>query len=148
MTNRFYPAIIVELSEEDGGGYLAYAPDLVGCMGDGDTPEAALHDLQAAVITWCEEMVRLGRDIPAPGAARRAAKTREETLLKIIREQQDALDRQGRQYDQLRAEIHELREQVDRIFAEMQETAATEGDWPYAARGNRAVLSGVVEVRH
>ena len=44
-------AIMVEpLSDADGGGWLATVPALPGCMGDGDTPEAALADAEAAII--------------------------------------------------------------------------------------------------
>ncbi len=39
-------------SETDGGGWLATVPALPGCMGDGDTPEAALADAEVAIIEW------------------------------------------------------------------------------------------------
>lgn len=66
---KAYPAIVRPLSAEDGGGYLALAPDLPGCRGDGETPEAAIRDLHAAILEWCDEVVRLGRPLPAPGSA-------------------------------------------------------------------------------
>ena len=44
-------AIMVEpLSDADGGGWLATVPALPGCMGDGDTPEAALNDAERAIV--------------------------------------------------------------------------------------------------
>jgi len=34
-----YKIKIIKLTEEDGGGYLAYVPELPGCMSDGETLE-------------------------------------------------------------------------------------------------------------
>lgn len=62
-------AIMVEpLSDADGGGWLATVPALPGCMGDGDTPEAALADAAAAIIEWHDAAKALGREVPGPGA--------------------------------------------------------------------------------
>ncbi len=62
-------AIMVEpLSEADGGGWLATVPALPGCMGDGDTPEAALADAEGAITEWHAAAKELGRDVPGPGA--------------------------------------------------------------------------------
>jgi hypothetical protein len=35
MDDLGYTIVIGRLSVEDGGGYLAYVPDLPGCMSDG-----------------------------------------------------------------------------------------------------------------
>lgn len=62
-------AIMVEpLSEKDGGGWLATVPALPGCMGDGDTPEAALADAANAIAEWHAAAKALGRDVPGPAA--------------------------------------------------------------------------------
>lgn len=62
-------AIMVEpLSEADGGGWLATVPALPGCMGDGETPEAALADAERAIVEWHAAAKELGRDIPGPGS--------------------------------------------------------------------------------
>ena len=59
-------AIIVEpLSKADGGGWMASVPALPGCMGDGDTPEAALADAESAMAEWLDAAKQLKRDIPA-----------------------------------------------------------------------------------
>ena len=43
MAHKTDCAIMVEpLSEADGGGWLASVPALPGCLGDGETPDAAL----------------------------------------------------------------------------------------------------------
>ena len=62
-----YPMVVLPLSPENGGGYVAYAIDLPGCIADGETPAAALEELRQAVYAWIAEAVRLGRDVPAPG---------------------------------------------------------------------------------
>ena len=62
-------AIMVEpLSDADGGGWLATVPALPGCMGDGDTPEAALVDAKSAIVEWHAAAEALGRDVPGPGS--------------------------------------------------------------------------------
>jgi antitoxin HicB len=62
-------AILVEpLSLSDGGGWLATAPALRGCMGDGDTAEAALADVERAIQEWKDAARQLGRDTPSPAS--------------------------------------------------------------------------------
>jgi len=62
-------AIMVEpLSKADGGGWLASVPALPGCMGDGETPEEALADAEAAIAEWKAAAKELGREIPGPQA--------------------------------------------------------------------------------
>ncbi|PPQ34339.1 hypothetical protein CCS01_11245 [Rhodopila globiformis] len=54
------------LPEDEGGGYLAVAPDLLGCMADGATEEAAIADIRSAIGEWIDEAKRLGREVPEP----------------------------------------------------------------------------------
>jgi antitoxin HicB len=59
-------AIMVEpLAEADGGGWLASVPALPGCIGDGDTPEAALADAEVAIVEWLDAAKQLGRERPS-----------------------------------------------------------------------------------
>lgn len=75
MADLNYPMLVSALAAEDGGGFLAFAPDLKGCVGDGETPEEAVADLVKAVDEWISEATRLGREIPKPNAvASRAAR--------------------------------------------------------------------------
>ncbi|KAA2236553.1 type II toxin-antitoxin system HicB family antitoxin [Salinarimonas soli] len=71
MVELQYPVLIEPLTPEDGGGFLASVPDLPGCMSDGGTPEAALRNVQDAIVEWIEEARAMGRAIPRP--SRRAA---------------------------------------------------------------------------
>ncbi|MCW5714607.1 MAG: type II toxin-antitoxin system HicB family antitoxin [Bauldia sp.] len=61
-----YPVIIEPLSPEDGGGFGARAPDLDGCMSDGETPQEAVENVLDAIEAWIAAARRLGHDVPAP----------------------------------------------------------------------------------
>ena len=49
MTKLEYPIVVEPLPIEEGGGFLATAPDLPGCMSDGATPEEAVSNIQDAI---------------------------------------------------------------------------------------------------
>ena len=57
------------LGVEDGGGWLAEAPELPGCMSDGDTPQQAVENLMNAIACWIEGAEEDGRPVPAPVGA-------------------------------------------------------------------------------
>lgn len=70
MTPQDFEVDIRPLSPEDGGGFVATAPELPGCLSDGDTPEEALRNAYDAIGCWIEAAREMGRAIPEP---RRAA---------------------------------------------------------------------------
>jgi antitoxin HicB len=59
-----YRVVIEPLTNEDGGGFLASAPELPGCISDGETPHEALSNIQDAMTQWIDEAKVLGRAIP------------------------------------------------------------------------------------
>jgi antitoxin HicB len=61
-----YPFTVRPLSNEEGGGYLAKAFDLSGCMADGETIEEAVHNLEDAVTSWIKTAEELKTPIPQP----------------------------------------------------------------------------------
>jgi antitoxin HicB len=63
---REYPVVIEPLPPEEGGGFLATAPDLPGCMSDGETREEAARNITDAIHAWVEEARSLGRPVPEP----------------------------------------------------------------------------------
>ena len=65
--------VIEPLPPEDGGGFVAYVPDLPGCMSDGETREEAAHNVSDAIECWIEEAKKLGRAIPPPKRERMTA---------------------------------------------------------------------------
>ena len=52
-------------SEEDGG-YIADIPDLEACSAFGETPEAALAEVERAKEAWLEAARKTGKPIPTP----------------------------------------------------------------------------------
>ncbi|MEO6610324.1 MAG: type II toxin-antitoxin system HicB family antitoxin [Aestuariivirga sp.] len=66
MNRLSYPVVVQPLKDEDGGGFIATAPDLPGCMSDGETPEEALKNVQDAIAAWIEAANDMGRKIPKP----------------------------------------------------------------------------------
>lgn len=64
-----YPVILRPLPEQEGGGWLAEAPDLPGCMSDGATPEEALREIQGAIACWVESAANHEKPVPSSGAA-------------------------------------------------------------------------------
>jgi antitoxin HicB len=61
-----YRIEIAALSAEDGGGFVAIASDLPGCMTDGATQEEAIENLRDAITQWIEEARAMGRPVPEP----------------------------------------------------------------------------------
>ncbi len=66
MTDLRYSVTIEPLSEADGGGFVAFVPDLPGCMSDGETPEQALTNVLDAIETWIEAARDMGHTVPEP----------------------------------------------------------------------------------
>lgn len=63
-----YPVVIRPLAAEEGGGWLAEAPDLPGCIADGETETEALANIVSAIGEWIDEARRLGRPVPEPSS--------------------------------------------------------------------------------
>lgn len=57
--------IILYWSAEDES-YIAEAPELPGCMADGETMSEALENIHVVIGEWIETAVELGRPIPKP----------------------------------------------------------------------------------
>mgnify|MGYP001585078017 CR=1 FL=1 len=65
-------ALVIWYSKEDEA-YLVEAPELPGCMADGETPEEAVQAAQTAIRLWIEAARKLGRPVPQPALRRDAA---------------------------------------------------------------------------
>ncbi len=61
-----YEVDIFPLSDSDGGGFAAVAPELPGCRSDGETPQEALENIYDAIACWIEAAEEMGRAIPQP----------------------------------------------------------------------------------
>ena|ERR1700690_1387720 len=61
-----YPITIRKLTKEEGGGFLAEALDLQGCMSDGETVQEAVDNVQDAIKCWVVGALETGDLIPEP----------------------------------------------------------------------------------
>lgn len=127
MTDATYPAVVVKLPEEEGGGFAAYAPDLPGCMSDGQTDNEALNNLRLAIGEWCDEANRLGRDIPPPGSAAKAAAARRAEVMELLKSQTETMDRQ-------QGVIKELSEELDDLKSKLGDLVCFEANVHYIPR--------------
>lgn len=117
-----YPVTVAPLSEEDGGGYIAFYPDLVGCASDGETAVEALENARDAFEGWMEiARQREGFVIPLPGdKAKREAESRR-LLADTLRKYEDALQ----QLDGvLTNELQELRTRIECLEEAIEEQDA------------------------
>ena len=73
MNHSDYTIVIEPATTEDGGGFLAFVPDLPGCMSDGETYEQAAHNVADAIESWIEAALEMGRPIPRPTPRRALA---------------------------------------------------------------------------
>lgn len=56
---------IVYWSKEDNA-FIVEAPELPGCMADGETVAEAIENAEAVIREWIEAAEELGREIPDP----------------------------------------------------------------------------------
>ena len=67
MTDVSHYRVFVEpLAERLGGGFVSYAPELAGCIADGETPEEALAAIYDAIGCWLEGAEEMSEAIPVP----------------------------------------------------------------------------------
>jgi antitoxin HicB len=70
---RDYRVFVERLAPQLGGGFVSYAPELMGCVSDGATPDEALHNIYDAIACWIESAQESGQAIPAPSTAKQYA---------------------------------------------------------------------------
>lgn len=122
MSNMRHPVVISALAEEDGGGYIAYSPDLPGCLADGDTPDEALAAFRDALSEWVDEVRRGGLETPAPWSSIEARRTRNAAVENLVHQQHEIIKRQ----EELIAKFSEItREMLDQL----QRTATLDNRW-------------------
>ncbi|MBC7943965.1 MAG: type II toxin-antitoxin system HicB family antitoxin [Burkholderiales bacterium] len=57
--------VIIYWSDEDAS-FVAEAPELSGCMADGETYHEALSNLETVIQEWIETARDMGRSVPEP----------------------------------------------------------------------------------
>jgi predicted RNase H-like HicB family nuclease len=68
-----YRVYVEPLKAGLGGGFVAYAPELKGCVSDGATPEEALRNIYDAIGAWIADALASGAEVPAAEAPRARA---------------------------------------------------------------------------
>lgn len=129
MADQIYPIWICPLGEEEGGGYIAVAPDLPGCMSDGGTPEEAAENVRGAIGEWLDEMSRLGRQIPEPGSAAKAAAKERRELLALLRKQDELLRKQETTLNSMQQQFDALKNGVAALL-ERENEGLGQLEWP------------------
>jgi antitoxin HicB len=56
----------VLIPDAETGTYAAKITEFPGCVAQGDTPEEAYQNLEAAAESWIEELVGMGQQVPEP----------------------------------------------------------------------------------
>ncbi|NOX39752.1 MAG: type II toxin-antitoxin system HicB family antitoxin [Alphaproteobacteria bacterium] len=87
-----YAIVIVPLSEEDGGGFVGFVPDLRGCMSDGETREEAIRNTEDAMTEWLDLHKRTGRPIPEAGSAVARVNAKQDALIAAVHALSDYAD--------------------------------------------------------
>lgn len=64
-----YPCTTAPIPPEEGGGFVAYFPDIPGCLGVGETPEEAIADGRLALFACIDALKAADRLPPEPGSA-------------------------------------------------------------------------------
>ena len=73
MDARNFRVFVEPLSPALGGGYVSYAPELKGCVSDGETPDDALRNIYDAIGCWIASAERNDEPVPQPLLARQYA---------------------------------------------------------------------------
>jgi antitoxin HicB len=66
-----YAATVLPLPSSEGGGYLASAVELPGCVATGETETKALAELRDAIRSWIKTAREFGDEVPAPASKHR-----------------------------------------------------------------------------
>ncbi len=65
MKIKYKYEIIIYWSNEDNS-YIAEAPELPGCMSDGETYQQALSNIEKIIDEWIETAKSINKKIPSP----------------------------------------------------------------------------------
>lgn len=107
-----YIVVIIPLAEEDGGGYIGLAPDLQGCMSDGETREEALANTQQAISEWIETQQQRGAHVPEPGSEAARIQKKQKSLVAALKAMTEYIDHaDGR--------IQELERALEDVIAQL-----------------------------
>jgi antitoxin HicB len=131
-----YTIIVMPLSKEDGGGFIARVPDLAGCIGDGETPEEAVADARRAMIEWIDEYQKIGREVPSAGSRAEEVRQRREAELAMLSGLIEQLHNAKALYNSIDDRIAVIEAKVRDIMDRV-ESLNQWGDYPIAVAPSR-----------
>ena len=68
-----YRVFVERMPPHLGTGFVAYAPALMGCVSDGETPDEALRNIYDAIECWIQAARARGEKVPHPANRRQPA---------------------------------------------------------------------------
>lgn len=68
-----FRVFVEPLAPHLGGGFVSYAPELKGCLSDGETPDEALRNIYDAIACWIEAARKQDEPVPEPQTLRQFA---------------------------------------------------------------------------
>jgi predicted RNase H-like HicB family nuclease len=101
MNPRSYAVVVIPSEEDEGGGFVAYVPDLPGCMSDGDTAEEATSNVYDAIEEWICEATDSGQIVPEPGSVAAREKRSRSVVQEVIERQQELIEAQDALVDEI-----------------------------------------------
>lgn len=137
MSKIDYHIVVSPLTEELGGGYVAFVPDLPGCMADGETTTEALENLHDAIDCWVLAQDDRGGEMPAPGSAKDCVREAIENHEDIAAKQNELISVQKRLIKSLQSRCNELETEREIASAGWRPTVMFENP---ATSGNKGRL--------
>jgi predicted RNase H-like HicB family nuclease len=71
LTLPYSTFVIPDVTTDNEPCYVAYHPELEGCMSHGNTPEEALHNLREVTQVYVSALLEKGLEVPRPQAIER-----------------------------------------------------------------------------
>ncbi len=109
-----YAVVVHAIPEEEGGCFIAYVPDLPGCMSDGDTPQEAMENVQDAITSWLEANREMGREAPRPGRAVENARRERKAWMDMLKAAAEAIEARDGHIASLELKVDRLTELLER----------------------------------
>lgn len=108
-----YAIVVTRLADEDGGGFIAVVPDLIGCLSDGETQQEAIANANLAISDWIETQKKRGLQVPEPGYAARKSRAERESLLKTLKSLTNSVDQFEDRVKEIEAAIADIEERLE-----------------------------------
>jgi len=110
-----YDIIIVKLTDEDGGGFAGFVPDLPGCISDGETRLEAMANTENAIKEWIDAQKGRGLPVPKSGSFAEAVRENYHQMAIKLNEIIDHLSSIDSRVEKLEYDVSYIREIVENL---------------------------------